>query len=305
MTRVRGAALQGLGHVVRGQIPWMLLRPSVFLVLLVVAYVLKFTLGAGAAMGLSALTAAIVLVITHNWMRDRLPPGHATQEISAQRDWLASSLRLGLMDGLRGLQSELSIILTGLVSGPQAVGFLRIATVTATTSAAAVLVVTYVALPLLARLRSEGDHEKLQKAVSALAWAQFAGVAALALPLMVIPGPLLSLAFGPAFVPAANALRIIAAAYLITAALGPNGPLLVVGNYEGSVARAMGAGLALNVITVPILAHFFGAAGTAIALGVSLVWWNLMCWWDAKRLLGVETSIIQWPWRASIPSTED
>lgn len=298
LARVRSAGLQGLNHVVRSQIPWMLLRPAALALLLGLAYLLKARVGAGSAMAFNTISALLVLLVASWWLKHRLPSYQVAEAVSPERHWLASSIRLGLMDGLRGLQSELSIVLVGLVAGATTVGLLRIATITAATSAAAILIVVTVGLPVLARQFALGEQVRLQRTVSALTIAQFAGVAVLAAPLILFPAVLIKLGFGDSFVPAANALRIITVAYVVTAALGPNGPLLVAANHERRVARAMAAGLILNIITVPLFTYYWDLLGASLALALSLVSWNVLCWREAHQLLGIDTSILHWPVRS-------
>lgn len=297
LAKTRGAALQGLNHVVRGQVPWSLLRP-LLLALMVGALMLAGTpVTAPAAMALNSLVAAIVLAISFVWLRQRLPQSRPAILADGGRGWLASALPMGAMEGMRVLQAELAILLVGLIAAPGQVGLLRIAIVTAMMAAAATAIVGQATMPILARLHAQKDRERLQKTVTGAAQAQFVGVVVLSLPLLVFGEPLIALAFGQAYVPAADALRILAAAQIVNAAFGPNAWVLSMAHHEKRVARAMALALLVTALAVPLLTIEWGIEGAAVALFASTLCWNLIAWSDSRKFLGIETSILRWPWR--------
>jgi O-antigen/teichoic acid export membrane protein len=292
LARINGGALQGLHHVVRGQIPANLLRPIILSALIFAAVASGADLGARGAMALSSLSAAAALVIAWWWLKERLPPAQPAEEIRAGRKWLGSSIPMALTDGMRALQSELSTLLLGLIAAPSAVGLFRVANATATTAAAGLLIVGHATMPTIARLYAERDRERLQRLITYSARLQLAGVCTLSLPLLVAPGFLLSLAFGSEFADAAAALRIIAVAQIINAAFGPNVVLLNMTHNERRVTRAMAVGLVLNIATVLLLGTIWRARGAAVGMLFAMVCWNLLTWSDAQRILGLDTSVI-------------
>jgi O-antigen/teichoic acid export membrane protein len=291
LARVRGGALQGLHFIVRGQVPDTLIRPLLLAILVLILWLLRVPFSAGTAMALNSISAAVVFLLAHIWLKRRLPP-RPPELARAGRKWLASSIPMGLTDGMRVLQSELSILLLGVIAAPADVGLFRIASVTSFTAATPVAMINFVAFPVIARLYAEKDFERLQLALTRLAQAQFAGVLILCLPLLIAPVFLLGLVFGPDYAAAANTLRILAAAQIITAAFGLNAALLNMTHHERRVTRAMLIALALNLIALPVLTVMWGSIGAAIAVASGLILWNIQTWRDGRRLLGLETSIV-------------
>jgi O-antigen/teichoic acid export membrane protein len=298
--KIRGGALMGLHHVVRGQIPDAIIRPAVLSLLLLGFYLARMPLDAPAAMALNSAAALAMLIVSEAWLRRRLPARQAPELPMSGREWLASSLPMGVSEAMRVLQTELSIVLVGVIASAVIVGLLRIATVTAMTAAAPAVIVALAAMPTMARLHAQGDRERLQKTVSGLAHAQFVGVLLLSVPLLLWPGPLLSLAFGPSFAAADDALRLLCIAQIASAAFGPCLWLLNMTHHERRVTRALAVGLGVNIVLIPPLVLWWGVAGAATALFVSMVCWNVLTWRDSKRLLGIETSIAHWPWKRII-----
>lgn len=297
LAKVHSSSLQGLSHIVRGQIPQNLLRPIILSVLLALFWLTGVRLSAAAAMAFNSAAAAGVLVVAYIWSRQRLPTRIPPKDVHSGSRWLASTVPLGLMDGMRILQPELAILLLSITTTPALVGLLRIANVTAQIAAAAIAVVVHVTLPIMAQLHARDDQERLQKTVTAVAQVQFAGVLILTLPLLLFPGPLLGLAFGVSFAPAAPALRILCVSQIANAAFGPNVWVLNMTHHEKQVARAMAIAVAITVISVPLLAYRAGITGAAVGLMISMLCWNVIAWRDARKLLAIETSILHWPWR--------
>lgn len=291
LARINGGALQGLHHIVRGQIPQNLLRQVFFSILLAGLYIFGAELDPAGAMALYALTAGIALFITYRWLRERLPAIVPAEVVRGGRRWFASTIPMALTEGMRVLQTELSILLVGLIAAPAAVGIFRIASVTAMIAATPTPVVVHVAMPVMARLHAQGDQVRLQKAVTGLAWSGFAGVVILSLPLLVAAEPLLKLVFGDSYGPAATALQILAVGQIINGAFGPNAAILNMTHNERRVTRAMGSALVLNLVLVPLLMLPWGLAGAAVGLVASMLCWNLLTWLDARRILNIETSV--------------
>ena len=292
LSRIRGGALQGLSHIVRGQIPANLLRPLLMSALLFAAYLLSIRIDAPEAMALNSVTALAAFVVAAVWLRNRLPEKHPPEVVRSGRKWLASTVPMALADGMRSLQAELTILVLAILAAAADVGLFRIAVVTAAMAAAPLVVVNRVAFPVIARLHAESEHRQLQKVVTAFSRAQFGGVLLLSLPLFVAAGPLLRLVFGDDFGPAAPALVILAAAQVVNGAFGPNVALLNMTHHERRVTRAMGIALGVNLIGVAVLGSIWGLVGAAAAFAAGLVCWNVLTWLDARRLLGVDTFIL-------------
>lgn len=291
LARIRGGALQGLHHIALGQIPANLIRPVLLSLLLFLVLALGERIAPSGAMALHSLAAAAAFLVAHLWLRQRLPKAAPPEVIKAGRRWIASSVPMALADGMRVLQSELSILLLGLITTAAEVGLFRVAAATAFAAATPISIINHVAFPVTARLHAQGDSVRLQKAVTRFSQAQFAGVLILALPLVLAAGPLVELVFGASYAGSADALGVLAAGQVINAAFGPNAALLNMTRHERRVTRAMTVALILNVILVVAFSALWGGTGAAFAVTAALLCWNVMLWIDARRLLAIDTFI--------------
>ena len=291
LARVNGGALQGLRHIVRGQVPANLIRPLLLSFALLVAHFSRVRIGPVGASALSSIAAAIVFICALTWLRQRLPPSEAPRA-PVGRKWITASIAMALNQGLLTLQSELSILLIGVMATPGAIGLFRIATASANIAAAALTLVVHVGSPVIARLHAEGDLKRLQKTVTAFAWLQVAGVVLLCAPLLIAPEFLIRLVFGVSFVPAAQAMRILAVGQILNGFFGLNGTVLTMCGLERRVTRAMAVALIVNIILVPLFILAAGIAGAAAAMVLSTLTWNVIAWRDSNRRLGIETAAL-------------
>lgn len=62
--------------------------------------------------------------------------------------------------------------------------------------------------------------------------------------------------------------------------------------HERRVTRAMFIALTVNIAIVLVAAPLWGSAGAAVAAMGFLITWNALAWLDAKRLVGVNTSLL-------------
>jgi O-antigen/teichoic acid export membrane protein len=118
LARIRGGALQGLHYIVLGQIPDTLLRPILLSSLILIVSLTSLPFGPAYAMALNSFTAAVVFLVAFVVLRKRLPEGRPAKVAKAGRRWLASSIPMALTDGMRILQSELSVLLLGFLAVP-------------------------------------------------------------------------------------------------------------------------------------------------------------------------------------------
>ena len=291
LARNRGAALQGLQHVVRGQVPFALVRPLAFALLLFAMFLALPGAGARHAMALNGLTAAIALLVGHMWLKRRLPARQAA--VAASRgNWLKSALSMALADGMRVTQLQLVILLLGVLASASATGLLRVAVSILVAIGLPIAIMNSIVAPVMARLFAEGDRRRLQQMCTHSARWMTVGVVVLTLPFVLWGRPLIGFVFGAEFSPAAVPLLILAGGQIVTACLGLGASLLSMTGHEHRVTRAMAWALLVNVALILALVPLWGAVGGAVAfVGASLVW-NGIAYLDARRLLGISPAVI-------------
>ncbi|NDK38721.1 hypothetical protein DT603_07690 [Pseudoxanthomonas gei] len=290
---LRAAALRGLQHIVKGQLPDALVRPALFSLLLFVVPLVFIPLQPALAMGLGAVSAALSLFFAA-WMLRREMPNINSIEVSkvvSSRTWWSSALPMALTEGMRVLQAHLVILVLGLMSTVAMVGVYRVASSVALLMALPVTLFNIVSAPIISRLYAEKDRSRLQPLLAWVAIAMTVSVLILAAPFLFSGNFLLEKVFGPEFAEGSTALSILSLGVVANGSFGANAALLNMTGHQNRVTRASGISLALLVIILPVLIKVAGMSGAAFGTSLVLTVWNFLMWRDALRLLSLDTSI--------------
>ncbi|MBB6599046.1 oligosaccharide flippase family protein [Luteimonas sp. MC1825] len=290
--RQKGAAVLGLQHIVKGQLPDSVVRPAVFSLLLLIAHLFALRLSPALAMLLGTLSAAVAFVVVVAMYKRLLPTAvHHAAPISDSRRWWASAMPMALTEGMRSLQGNLATLVMGAMAPAAAVGVFRVAVSVSIAISLPVSLFTMIGSPLIARLHAQGDAARLQRLLGWLALGMTAGSILLALPFIIAGGALMARVFGDEFGASTAPLLILCAGGIVYSMLGPAVVVLNMSGYERKVSRAFGISVATLIIVMVPLVHFHGAIGAAAATALAMVLGNILMWWDARRLLALDSSV--------------
>jgi O-antigen/teichoic acid export membrane protein len=292
---LRGAALQGLRHVVLGQLPETLVRPGILLYLLGITTLFwpSGSLTAAGAMALHGLAAAIAFT-TGVWLlwRTRPAPIQANPApVYHCRSWLASTLPLAFIAGMGIINQQTDILMLGFFTTADKIGIYRVSLQGASLVSFGLTAIGMVTWPYFARFHEQGDMASFQKVATLSA----RGMLSLALPFTIIfiifGEGLLNFIFGRAYTDAYLPLIILAIANMIHAAFGTVGPLLNMTGNEKTTAKGIAIAASCNIFFNLILIPYFSILGAAIATSIALVIWNFVLWRAVRHKLGVDSSV--------------
>lgn len=299
LTRVWGAAIRGLGRVVIGQIPDMVLRPAVLIAVLGI----WLLAGAGAvltaptAMALHAAATAAGLAVA-GWLLWRSAPSGFSQaraDWQAVPDWWRAAIPFVFLGGLQIINNQADILMLGLLRSDAEVGVYRVVVQMATLVVFGLHAVNQVTQPQFARLYEQGDRQRMQSLATRTARA-VTGLALIPVTLFIVFGaPLLATVFGTDYAPGATPLAILALGQLFNAAMGSVGMILNMTGHERDTMRGLGVAAVANVILNLMLIPLYGATGAAAATAVTLVVWNSVLVWTVYRRTGVVSTALRLP----------
>jgi len=206
--------------------------------------------------------------------------------------WLRSALPFAWVLGMNVVLTYADTILVGLLSGPASAAVYRVASQAAMLVTLPLTAVNAAVAPLLAASYSRGDKSELQsKARAAAGTASLAALPA-ALVLLSLGRPLLAF-FGPGFSKGYTALAILVLGYLVNAAAGASGYLLIMTNYERAAAASFTCAAVINVVANFVLIPLWGTTGAAVATALSVTFVSLAFSLLVRRNLGIE-SMVMW-----------
>lgn len=291
--KTRGAALRGLSHVVKGQMPDVLIRPGVQSVLLFAAAAFAIPLTPALAMGTGVISAGLALLLAVLMLKKVLPAAVRKVEPEIEKErWRSACIPMAMTEAMRILQGHLAILMLGLIATSSSVGNFKVATAVSVVVAVPTGILVSVVAPSISSLFVADDRARLQKLLAWSSAVMVCGVAVLSLPFFIAAPSLIELVFGSDFTAAATPLRILCLGAVLTATAGTAGTLLNMTGNERRVRRASFEALIILVVVMPPLIILSGASGAAIATVVASLFWRARMVRDCRRLLGLEPGLL-------------
>ena len=293
LSRVGEAGLMGMHHVVLGQAPEYLFKPALLLGLVIVAAVMGPTLPAPLAVALYALSAWLAALTALSLLRARRPHGMRTDEpVYRTGEWLAGGAALALLSSTAIINSQIGVVLLGVLGSADAAGLYSVAQRGALLVAFPLAAVNVAIAPIAARLWSSGELPGLQRLVTLGARWVMLGSLPVALAFFFVGRPILELLFGAGFGAADSALAIVSLGQLANCATGSVGVLLVMSNHQRQATLAMLAGAIINISLATLLIPGFQQVGAAVAALVSLSLSNGLMLLITRRSLGIDSTVL-------------
>lgn len=293
LNQLRSAILRGLHHVILADIPDLLLRPLLLLLLVAGVYIWHGEGTATVALGLQLAAVVGAFLLGVRYLRRHARRALAPTAFDASvRDWAVQARPFFVMTLVTVVEAYVGIYILGYLAGPAEVGVFQ-----AASQLVALVVMGLVAvnLPLQAKLAvtwALGDRARSQELVSEAAKLGTAVAFVGSLILIPFADSIVAL-YGPGYEHAGDVLRILVVGQFINAAAGPCGLTLVATGYQKFALYGLIAGLMANIALAFFLVPAHGAQGAAAAAaGGLLVWNSVMVYW-AARLAQLHTPVVR------------
>lgn len=296
LVRLRQAAMNGLHHVVTGQLPEKIFQPLLFIVLICGTFFLVTDEFSGStAMAVKVISFLLIFLVGARMLLNTVPPEiYETSPVFQTSLWLKSALPLLFASGLHVVNTQVGILMLGSITGTDEVGILVVANRLAGFIVFFLGALNIALAPTISKLYAQGEMTQLQQLVTKGARITLCLATPLALA-MIVFGYWFLLPFGQAFTGGQLALAIFASGQLINVATGPVGTLLIMTGHERDAAISVGASVVLGIILNAILIPHWGLNGAAAAGSFSLILWNiLLAVWVHKRLGIHSTALGNW-----------
>ena len=276
LLQLKEAAIQGLKHIIMGQISSSLVRSLVFLTILTITYFSNSSLTPPKAMEFNIIAVITALAFSFYILRNYLPPEIKLEKAKYKTKlWIKSAIPLLLSGVLALINSQTDIIMLGAIKGAYSTGIYAVATRVATLIIFILTSVNAAIAPTIAELYSKRELRRLQNVITKSARIVFF----LSLPIaffLIFKGKLALWLFGKEFVAGTGELAILSIGQLINASAGSVGLILAMTGHEKDVAVGVGVSAVVNVILNAIFIPHFGAKGAAIATSTSMIMWNII-----------------------------
>lgn len=296
------AEMQGLRHVVVGQVPEQALQHVLFVLVLGLALAAGIWDSAPAAMVLHVLTTVAALGYSASLLRQAIPvelrgvsPAYDT------RQWTHSAVLFGVARALLVMNMQIGVLMVGAMQDAEAVALFSVALRLAALIVLMLLSVNMAVAPTLAQFYADGEHDALQHTMTQSARVALVGALAVLIPFLLWGDVFLRL-FGPEFGAARRTLTLLSIGQVVNAATGSVGLLLMMTRHEGTVLVANAIGLALHVGLNLLLIPLWGIEGAAVSSTVGLAFVNLFLMGMVWKELDIHTTalgVIRW-WKSRV-----
>ncbi|MCT4556812.1 MAG: flippase [Pelagimonas sp.] len=288
---LRSAALRGVGRVVLGQLPEMVLRPALFCVVLVwmslFAPAEQLTAAQALLWHAAAAAAAFGLGSVMLW-RESKRLGTQNDTPFGGREMLISALALGATAGISTLNNNIDIVMIRMFLSDADVGIYRPAVTMASLVIFGLQVISTLITPQIAALYRQNERDKLERLVRKSARFSLGCSLIVLFGFGIFGQHLLVWLFGPEFAPAYLPLLILSLAHTINASFGSAVNLLSMSGHERETLQAIVIATLLNIVANAGLVAAMGLNGAAIGTLLSILLYKSLLTRVVHKKLGLK-----------------
>lgn len=308
LSNLRGAALQGLRKIVKGQLPENIIRPLFMIAMVGLAWYYSDTgLQAFDAVLYSVIATVIAFVIGAGLLLKEKPKEVNRLQTMEYKtpEWFKSIIPLSLLEGVLIINSQTDLLMLGMFANETEVGLYRVAFQGAALTTLGLTAVASMAMPYMARYHSQNRIDKLAYLSVMSARASML----LALPALLLFAffgkAILLLFFGESFADSYIVLLILTISQFLNAFFGTSGRILNMAGLEKLSLKTMVLATVVNLILNAILIPNYGAAGAALATAISIVLRNFILWAVVYKIFGIDSTALGLLHKKSIHSSID
>lgn len=199
----------------------------------------------------------------------RLTPSGSGAVGWRRRELLVFSVPLIAVTAIRVFFIDLDVLMLSVLSGSSDVGVYGGVFPLVKMFSIFLASFSFIAMPVFSRLHETDELDQMRSLYRTVAKWTFLCTLPLVLVLVAFPRPVIGLTFGPQYQSGANALRVLAAAYFVHAAVGPNSNAVISIGDTQTLARdnlvAAAANIVLNLLLIPSFQFEGAAVATAVA----------------------------------------
>ncbi len=291
-SQIRASVLRGLHLVILADLPELLIRPLVMLLLVIVCYTWLGHASASQALAMQ-LGAAVVTFLTGTWLlKIRIPAFVKSAELSADaRGWSKDTLPFFWISMFSLLEGQVGMYLLATYSEVSQVGLFQAALQLVSLIIIGLVAVNAPLQPKLAATWARGDVSGVQSLITESA--RLGMVLAFVGAVVLIPfAELVVQLYGNEYLEAANVLRILVVGQVVNAAAGSCGLLLSATGYQKYVLRGIVIALLVNLSLGLLLIPKYEAIGAAISTVIGLLTWNVVLASIAWKKMKINTTVL-------------
>ena len=290
LSQINQYALRGRLWIVHAQIPDLVIRPYGVTLAVALLLLAGISVDGGDAMAITAISAAVGLVLGWAWLRNSLPGDVFSTEAEHEPSaWRKVSTQLLLVSGAGLVLTQMDIVMLGLLTTTDESGLYSIASRLSAISIFAIVALGSIGAPMIASLYAKEDTEALVRLVKLMARISLATLVPMGL-LFAVFGPIILGFFGDQFVAVYVPLLVLVGGQTLAACFGPAAMLLTMTSAEDTAARILLFSVAANLMLNGLLIPQFGMLGASIATALTTAIPAGAMFFAVRKRLGVSSA---------------
>ncbi len=289
----QNAVLNGLRFPILAQLPQGVIGSVLVLIALSVLLLTNHTLEATNVLMIQIGTSLAAVLVSGYLVLQKSPRElkHSSREYRV-KFWHSALLPFTFLAVISTLNTELASVMLGFLGSEEEVGYFKVASQGVALLSLGLTSINSVTGPNIARLYKQGDMEKVQQLLTRSVRLSSLASMPFALFLIFFDDWIVTLLFGHQYLPASTLLSILCVGHIVNVLMGSVGLVLQMTGYERLALRSLTITFIVTISLLIILIPVYNAIGAAIAMSVSLVFWNVLMSLYVYRYTGFKTTII-------------
>lgn len=282
----RSATLRGLGSYFLGQIPDNLIRPLVFIIIIILIIFSGYELNVQSTLVAYFISVTIAFMVGNIFLyKNNSIKGLAKYKpIYDTKIWLYSSIPMSMSNIFHLANTQIDILLLGYYLSTYEIGIYRISVQISLLIAFSLQASKMISEPIFSRLLKEGSFNELQKTIKYISRLNSVFSILILVLILIFGKTIIILLFGIEYIDSFVPFVILASARLVSSFLGTGGYLLNMAGFEKRYAGLWLISAFINIILNILLIPIFGINGAALSTALSLIFANIYTWYLAKKL---------------------
>lgn len=298
LNQQRAAILRGWHWVILADVPELILRPLLMIVMLGSCLLLIPRIDSNQAMLIQFVAVGIAFIAGLVFVHQRTPiKVRAAQAESTGWQWFVAALPFFAITLVGTFQNQVALYILSYRANVSQVGLFQVANQLV---ALVVMGLTAVNMPMQPRIAAawaKGDRVTIQQLASQAVRLSTAIALTGCIILMIFAEPILKL-YGQSFLGAASALRILAIGQLFNAIAGSCGLVLAMTGHQNISLLGQCLALIVNSAAAWILTTQWGSVGAATAATLGLITWNSLLVIAVFRKVRINTTILPFKFKS-------
>lgn len=276
LSRVRSAILTAIHKVNIAQLPEMILRPFLLIILVLLLYYFGYV----------TIYNVLIIYILINiivYFSGEVLVRSSTKQLNLKglqlkfdkRNWINTALPLFFLGGIQIIGAQSDVFLLGVLSNSTDVGVFKSMYQISLLVIFSLSAVNAIAPPLVIKDFENKNHEGLKQLLFNFCGINFISALIIASPLFFFGKFFIELLYGQEYIVGYSCLQILIIGRVINTTLGVSNQFLKMMGEEKKATKGIMIGIILGVVLNVILIPYYGIIGAAIAAAGSLITWNI------------------------------